>query len=144
MWAQKSLLLHKQANLILYAKSFYCHYSPCNRFFSISSCCPNAYVQHDSIRHSAIFLSDYIQYSSLTGNEKFAGQYLAAMAMIMGIHIEIFSNHTDTFNFAASLYPLSLNKPNIIFLNHIDVVPAENCALFTYPLFSGANADGQV
>lgn len=66
------------------------------------------------------------------------------MAMIMGMHIEIFSNHTDTFNFAASLYPLSLNKPNIIFLNHIDVAPAENCALFTYPLFSGANADGQV
>ncbi|MDD3568280.1 MAG: M20/M25/M40 family metallo-hydrolase [Bacteroidales bacterium] len=42
------------------------------------------------------------------------------------------------------MYPLSFNKPNIIFLNHIDVVLADNCELFTYPPFSGTIADGQV
>lgn len=42
------------------------------------------------------------------------------------------------------MYPLSFNKLNIIFLNHIDVVPAENCEQFTYPPFSGTIADGQV
>ncbi|MDY0254449.1 MAG: hypothetical protein RBR30_08560 [Tenuifilaceae bacterium] len=60
-----------------------------------------------------------------------AGQYLATMAMIKGMHIEVFTNHTDIFNFSASLYPLSFNQLNIIFLNHIDVVPAENCEQFT-------------
>ncbi|MDX9769334.1 MAG: M20/M25/M40 family metallo-hydrolase [Tenuifilaceae bacterium] len=105
---------------------------------------PNNGNQHDSIPHSALLLSDYIQYPSVTGNEKQAGQYLATMAMLKGMHVEVFTNHTDTFNFAASLYPLSLNKPNIIFLNHIDVVPAENSEQFTYPPFSGTIANGQV
>lgn len=105
---------------------------------------PDPGVQPDSIPHSALLLSDYIQYPSVTGYEKQAGQYLATMAMIKGLHVEIFTNHLDTFNFAASLYPLSQNKPNIILLNHIDVVPAENAELFTYPPFGGTIADGLV
>ncbi len=99
---------------------------------------------NDSIPYSAQLLSDYIQHESITGNERAAGQYLASIAQLMGMHVEILTNHTDTFNFAASLYPLSLNKPNIILLNHIDVVPAESIEDFTYPPFSGTIADGQV
>lgn len=98
----------------------------------------------DSIPYSAILLSNYIQQASITGNEKQAGLYLASMARHMGLHVDILTNDVDTFNFTASLYPLHLNKPNIIFLNHIDVVPAENPENFTYPPFSGTIAHGQV
>jgi carboxypeptidase PM20D1 len=105
---------------------------------------PSRGILPDSIPQSALLLSDYIQYPSVTGNERQAGQYLATMAMIKGLHVEVFTNHLDTFNFAASLYPLSQNKPNIILLNHIDVVPALNAAEFTYPPFSGTIADGMV
>jgi acetylornithine deacetylase/succinyl-diaminopimelate desuccinylase-like protein len=66
------------------------------------------------------------------------------MAQLMGLHVEILTDKKDSFNFAASLYPLHLNKPNIILLNHIDVVPAENPEKFKYPPFSGTIAEGQV
>lgn len=104
----------------------------------------SATMDPDTIPHSAILLSDYVQHSSVTGSEKDAGMYLATMAMLKGLHVEIFTNHVDTFNFAASLYPLDMQKPNIILLNHIDVVPAFNADKFTYPPFSGTIADGMV
>ena len=85
----------------------------------------SANTGNDTIPYSAQLLSDYIQHESITGNEMNAGLYLASMARLMGMHVEVLTNGVDTFNFAASLYPLSLNKPNIILLNHIDVVPAE-------------------
>ncbi len=102
------------------------------------------YLNGDSIPHSARLLSHYIQYPSVTGNERDAGLFLASITMVKGLHLNVLTNHIDTFNFAASLYPLELNKPNIIFLNHIDVVPAYNGEDFTYPPFSGHIADGHV
>lgn len=102
------------------------------------------YLNGDSIPHSAKLLSHYVQYPSVTGNEQDAGLFFASIAMVKGLHVKVFTNHIDTFNFAASLYPLELNKPNIIFLNHIDVVPAYNSEEFTYPPFSGQIADGHV
>lgn len=104
----------------------------------------SANTGNDTIPYSAQLLSDYIQHESITGNEMNAGLYLASMARLMGMHVEVLTNGVDTFNFAASLYPLSLNKPNIILLNHIDVVPAENIEDFKYPPFSGTIAEGQV
>lgn len=104
----------------------------------------SANTGNDTIPYSAQLLSDYIQHESITGNEMNAGLYLASMARLMGMHVEVFTNRLDTFNFAASLYPLSLNKPNIILLNHIDVVPAENVEDFKYPPFSRTIAEGQV
>jgi carboxypeptidase PM20D1 len=98
----------------------------------------------DSIPHSAKLLSSYIKYPSVTGNERDAGLFLATMAMLKGMYVKVLTDRVDTFNFAASLYPLNRNKPNIILLNHIDVVPAYNTDEFKYPPFSGAIAEGQV
>ena len=48
------------------------------------------------------------------------------------------------YNFAASIKPLSDNLPNIIFLNHLDVVPAGDASNWTYPPFSGKIVDGEI
>ena len=92
----------------------------------------------------AAFLSKYIQIPSVTGNEKAAGEFLAAACREKGLHVRIFSDQNSSFNFAASLYPLSLRKPNIVFLHHIDVVHEGDPALWTYPPYSGAIAEGNV
>lgn len=105
----------------------------------------NADVTHnDSIPEEAKLLSKYLSIESVTGNEKEAGMFLAETCKEMGLHVDIFTEDKDTFNFAASLYPLEKEKPNIILLNHIDVVPAENPELWTHPPFSGAIEDGYV
>jgi carboxypeptidase PM20D1 len=103
-----------------------------------------AYSYSDSIPHSALLLSDYIKHPSVTGNEQQAGLFLASMASLKGLHVNILTNKVDTFNFVASLYPLEQNKPNILLLNHIDVVPANNIEDFTYPPFDGVIAHGDV
>jgi carboxypeptidase PM20D1 len=92
----------------------------------------------------ALLLSEYIQYSSVSGNEKPAGEFLSALCKEKGLHIRLFSRELDNYNFAASLYPLASGKPNIIFLNHIDVVPPANTSAWRYPPFSGIIADGMV
>jgi len=96
------------------------------------------------IPQSAKLLSNYLSIESVSGNEKEAGMFLAGVCRDMGLHVEIFTNDKDTFNFAASLYPLEMQKPNVILLNHIDVVPAEKPYFWTHPPFSGAIADGYV
>jgi carboxypeptidase PM20D1 len=110
--------------------------------FAKQSLC--AYSYPDSIPHSAKLLSEYIQYPSVTGNEQQAGLFLASVATLKGLYVNILTNKLDTFNFVASLYPLELNKPNILFLNHIDVVPANNIEDFTYPPFEGVIVNGDV
>lgn len=94
--------------------------------------------------HAALFLSRYIQIPSVTGNEKAAGEFLAAACREKGLHVRIFSDQTNSYNFAASLYPLNSGKPNIIFLTHIDVVNEGDAALWTFPPFSGEIADGHI
>lgn len=94
---------------------------------------------------SARLLSKYIQYPSVSGAEKEAGTYFLNLCKKAGLHINVFSNKEDSFNFSASLYPLKSRKPNIIFLNHIDVVPAtDSSEVWTHPPFSGAIKDGVV
>lgn len=98
----------------------------------------------DSIPYSAHLLSKYIQIPSVTGNEKEAGVFLASTAAELGLFVEILTDELDSYNFAASLYPLSLKKPNIILLTHIDVVDIQDPALNIYHPFSGTIADGFV
>jgi carboxypeptidase PM20D1 len=71
-------------------------------------------------------LSELIKLPSLPGNEKQAAQFLENYCKEKKLHITTFTNGDSTYNFAASLLPLHSNKPNIVFLNHIDVVPANN------------------
>lgn len=89
-------------------------------------------------------LSEYLQIPSITGNEAPAGIFLSEYCKDRGLHVEIFSNEKNAFNFAASLYPLSTAKPNIILLNHLDVVPAGNEESWTYPPFAGTVTDSSV
>ncbi len=89
-------------------------------------------------------LSLYIQHKSPSGFEKEAGDWLKAVCIENGLHITEFGNEDGKYNFAASLYPLSLALPNIIFLNHIDVVPEGDTALWKFSPYSGKIAEGKV
>ncbi len=87
-------------------------------------------------------LQKYIQIPSVSGNEKVAGDFIKSVCEENGLFIETFGDKNRNFNFAASIFPLSSNKPNIILLNHIDVVPeSENSK--TEP-FSGKIINGEV
>ncbi len=102
-------------------------------------------VEYTELPESARLLSQYIQVPSVSGSEKEAGEFLAGVCREKGLNIELFPQTTQGgFNFAASLYPLSENKPNIIFLNHIDVVPPGPDSAWTFPAFSGTIHDGMV
>lgn len=68
-------------------------------------------------------LQQYIQIPSVSGNEKEAGEFLKLICKNNNLHITDFGSENGNYNFSASVFPLSSGKPNIIFLNHIDVVP---------------------
>lgn len=100
--------------------------------------------ENDSIPYSAHLLSRYIKHESVTGNERIAGIFFSTIARQKGFHVEILTDEPGSYNFTASLYPLESGKPNIILLNHIDVVPAGKSGEYTHPPFSGAIADGYI
>lgn len=100
--------------------------------------------QTDSFPLSVLYLSEYVGIESVTGNEKRAGEFLQYLAIEKGLKVKVFTDETDSYNFAASLYPLDRGKPNIILLNHIDVVPSGNDSLWEHPPFSGAIEEGYV
>jgi carboxypeptidase PM20D1 len=89
-------------------------------------------------------LSEYLKIRSVAGNESEAGKYLSDLCKTKDLSVRIFSDIDSAYNFAASLYPLSSKKPNIIFLNHLDVVPANDSSDWTYPPFSGAIYNNKV
>lgn len=89
-------------------------------------------------------LSQYLAIPSETGNENKAGLYLKNQCSERGLFIETLSDNTGCINFAASLYPLNLHKPNIIFLNHIDVVKAYDSTEWVYQPYKGIIADNKI
>ncbi len=112
--------------------------------FTFSSGSVSGYGDNDTVPHSARLLSQYIRHASVTGRERMAGLYFSTVARQKGFHVEILTDEPDSYNFTASLYPLDMGKPNIVFLNHIDVVPAGGNGEYTHPPFSGMIADGKV
>ncbi len=90
------------------------------------------------------FLSSYIRIESETGNEGEAGKFFAEYCEAKGLYVHYFSTSNSSYNFAASLYPLALSKPNIILLNHIDVVPAGDTSVWLHQPYSGDIKDGFV
>ncbi len=92
----------------------------------------------------ALLLSEYVQIPSVSGEEKEAGEFLSQFCRDHGLHVHVFTDEKDSYNFTASLYPLELQKPNIVLLTHIDVVPPGDPEGWTYPPFSGKIADGMV
>ncbi len=89
-------------------------------------------------------LSQYIQQKSISGNEKVAGEWLKKLCQQNDLYVTQMGNSNGNYNFAASIRPLSDNLPNIIFLNHIDVVPVGDSSKWIYPAFSGMIMDGKV
>ena len=89
-------------------------------------------------------LSKYIQYNSISGNEKAAGDWLKRLCVENNLFIKQMGNENGKYNFAASLYPLSEQLPNIIFLNHIDVVPAGEYSNWIHDPFSGKIEDNEI
>ncbi len=102
------------------------------------------FLEDKAVPYSAELLSRYVKHASVTGKERVAGLFFSTISRQKGFHVEILTDEPGSFNFAASLYPLEMGKPNVIFLNHIDVVPAETNGEFTYPPFSGKIVDGKV
>ena len=100
--------------------------------------------QYEGFIDPAQLLSTYVQIPSVSGHEKEAGEFFAQFCRDNGLHVHVFTEEEDSYNFAASLYPLDLKKPNIVLLTHIDVVPAGEKDGWTYPPFSGTIADGHV
>lgn len=82
-------------------------------------------------------LSQYIQQKSISGDEKIAGDWLSNLCKQNGLFITRMGDKNGNYNFSASIRPLKDGLPNIVFLNHIDVVPVGNPAKWNYPPFSG-------
>lgn len=93
---------------------------------------------------AASFLSEYISVPSESGDEIPAGIFLASTCEEKGLHVTNLESDETGINFIASLYPLETGKPNIIFLNHIDVVPPGNPDEWLYPPYSGAIAEDKI
>ena len=89
------------------------------------------------IPEAARVLSAFLQIPSVSGQEKAAGEFLSQLCREKMLAVEVFSDEENSYNFAASLYPLDRQKPNIIFLNHLDVVPPGDESHWQHPPFSG-------
>lgn len=83
------------------------------------------------------FLSEYLSYPSLTGKELEAGSFFADYCKEKGLYVTYFSTDTASFNFAATLYPLTDDKPVVWFQHHIDVVPVSAEEVWIHDPFSG-------
>ncbi len=89
-------------------------------------------------------LSRYLQIPSVSGQEKEAGEFLKRICEENNLYITQMGDQDGNYNFAASIMPLSSKLPNIIFLNHIDVVSEGDTANWTYPPYSGMIVDGDI
>ena len=73
-----------------------------------------------------LFLSQLIKIESYSGCEIEAARDVMEWAVHHGFYVTDFNSEGDSKNIVISLYPLSSNKPNIIFSSHLDVLPANN------------------
>ena len=89
-------------------------------------------------------LSKLIQFRSYSGKEMEIGAYLSNYCKEKGLVVQLFNRNDSMFNFAASLYPLNLGKPNIVFLSHTDIVLEGDSTDWTYPAFSGKITENEI
>lgn len=83
------------------------------------------------------YLSKYVKFNSVSGNEKQAGEWLKSVCIENGLQIKQMGNSDGNYNFTASIYPLESKLPNIVLLNHIDVVPPGDLDKWREAPFSG-------
>jgi acetylornithine deacetylase/succinyl-diaminopimelate desuccinylase-like protein len=89
-------------------------------------------------------LSKYIQIESLSGEESKAGEFLRKICVENGLYITQMGESDGNYNFTASIVPLDKNLPNIVFLNHLDVIPAGDLDQWQYPPFSGEVTETEI
>ena len=85
-------------------------------------------------------LSEYLQIPSLSGSEEEAALFLSDYCREKGLYITSLPSDNGSPNFAATLYPLSVDKPVIWLQHHMDVVPANTLENWRYEPFSGTVA----
>lgn len=81
--------------------------------------------------------SQLLQFRSVQGKERAAMEFLLKKCTKTGFATQVFCDKDSFMNFTASLYPLSSQKPNIVFLCHIDVVPAPDSLQWRHLPFGG-------
>lgn len=102
-------------------------------------------AQQDSIYSSPVsLLSRYVQIESISGGENEAAYFISKVCRDMGLIVEYITDSPGKVNFSASLYPLSDNRPNIVFHTHMDVVPEGDIKDWSYPPFGGVIDQGRV
>lgn len=84
------------------------------------------------------FLSELIQIESHSGCEIEVARTIEDWAWREGFFTADFQTSEDSKNIVVSLYPLSSEKPNIVFSSHMDIVPAEYATNWKELPFSGA------
>lgn len=89
---------------------------------------------------SAELLSKYVQIPSDSGTEAEAGRFFMEQCRRRGLHITPLGDSNGQFNFIASLFPLDEKKPNVVLMNHIDVVPGNERS--THGPYSGVIENG--
>ena len=85
----------------------------------------------------ASVLSKYITFKSISGNEKPAGEYIKSVCEEFGLYVTIFSNTDSSYNFCASLKPITEKFPSVLLINHLDVVPVDMKTKWEHEPFSG-------
>lgn len=110
-----------------------------NQNLRSQSLMPGPEISLEEINGTTIenYLSKYVKFNSVSGNEKEAGEWLKSVCIKNGLHIQQMGNTNGNYNFTASIYPLSSKLPNIVFLNHIDVVPPGDLDKWKEDPFSG-------
>ncbi len=86
---------------------------------------------------AALILSNYIKFKSISGNEKPAAQYIEGVCKQLGFYVTHFSTSDSSYNFCASLLPFEKKLPSVLFINHIDVVPAGDTSNWYKTAFGG-------
>jgi carboxypeptidase PM20D1 len=115
----------------------------CENTFSKNITSDSVTFQRASLDLASNFLANYLKFNSIPGNEQEAGKYFSDFCSEMGLKVRILTDEEGSYNFAASLYDLRSNKPNIILLNHIDVISADE-EHWEFPPFSAVVRDGYI
>lgn len=99
---------------------------------------------HVKVSKAAAILSEYLRLPSVRGKEEASGQYFLAAGEELGLHPQELRGPNGEFNGVLSIFPLSANKPNVIFISHLDVVDAPDSSEWKYPPYAGVIAEGCV
>ncbi len=88
-------------------------------------------------RKAANLLSDYIKVPSIQPQDDRAANHIISIARDLGLYTQEYRAPDSSLTVAVSIFPLSMNKPNIVLLNHTDIVEAYETSNWLHPPFEG-------